>query len=502
MGRLAALVLFIAVVAAAPHVAQAQSDLTVADVRAKIKAATGEPPPSETITATFTRGGQSGTEVRERSGDDFRVDQTVGPIATASGRVGGVAWRQNANGETIVNATEPDEFVSEVMITRLIHVTAPEERYVISRLSPLGRGTKEYVDPATWRIVRFETISATDTTVTTYADFHTIAGYTRAWSSTTSNGHLEDDATYTITDDSVAPVSAAALAIPKDRRTLVEFPQGQTTVTLPVRYDERAGKFIVRIMVGTRGLDFLIDSGSAGIAMDRGVAKSLGLTTIASYSNAANAGRFTAATVIVPSMTIGDLKMRDVVVTTTPSVGIPGDDFQIVGLLGFDFLRAADVRLDYAKGTATATLPSAFVPPVGDHLIDLDVRLASSIPETTVTINGAIGTRFFVDTGGVGALMINDYFRRRFPQAIVDESRRSATVRFNGVGGTFDAEAIQLKEIDLGGASFVHSPAYVVTTSRAYAIDKDGVIGPNLLRIFTVYLDLPHDKIYFVPGGK
>jgi hypothetical protein len=194
--------------------------------------------------------------------------------------------------------------------------------------------------------------------------------------------------------------------------------------------------------------------------------------------------------------------MRDVVVTTTPSVGIPGDDFQIVGLLGFDFLRAADVRLDYAKGTATATLPSAFVPPVGDHLIDLDVRLASSIPETTVTINGAIGTRFFVDTGGVGALMINDYFRRRFPQAIVDESRRSATVRFNGVGGTFDAEAIQLKEIDLGGASFVHSPAYVVTTSRAYAIDKDGVIGPNLLRIFTVYLDLPHDKIYFVPGGK
>lgn len=500
--RLASVALLVAFVFGTTCSAHAQSDLTLAEIREKIKAATGDLPPSETITSSFTRGTQAGTEIRARSGEDYRVDRTVGPVKTAYGRVGGIAWNQNANGETIVNASEPAEMVGEAITTKLAHVTVPEERYIISRLNTVGRGTREYVDPATWQIVRTDTITATDTTVTTYHDFHTIAGYTRAWSGSSSDGHPEDDSSYTITDDSVGPIAAAQLAVPKDRRALVQFPDGQTTVSLPVHFDERSSKFVVRIMVGNRGLDFLIDSGASGIVMDRDVAKSLGLTEFNAVSNGANAGRFVSTTVIVPSMAVGDLKMQDVVVITSPNVGIAGDDFKVVGLLGFDFLRAADVRLDYAHGTASATLPSSFVPPDGAHVIALDLRLASSLPETSVTINGAVGTRFFIDTGGVGALMINDYFRRRYPQAIVDESRRYATVQFHGVGGAFEADQVQLEKFELGGAAFVHATAYVVTSSKAYTIDKDGLIGPSLLRIFTVDLDLPHEKIYLVPGDK
>ena len=490
----------LAYLAAAPHACDAQGELTAADIRDKIRAAAGVLPTNETVTTTFTRGGVTGTEVRIHSGRDYRDDTTLGPIHTAYGLVGGVPWRQNANGQTIVNVVRPEEPMVEGRITFVKHVDAPSELYVISHLTSLGHGTKEYVDPSTWHVVRFESISATQTTTTTYSDFRTTAGFTRAWHRTSSDGHPENDSSDTILSDDVAAVSAERLAVPKDTRSLVSFPDGRSSVALPVRFDDRSSKFIVRVMVGTRGLDFLLDTGASGIVIDRDVAQSLGLVEYNAYSNAANAGRYVGTTTIVPSLAVGDLTMHDVVVSTTPNVGIRGEDFKVVGLLGFDFFRDVGVKLDYSKETATAYVPDSFAPPVSDRRVDLDVNLASSAPEASVTINGAVGTRFTVDTGGVGALMITDYFRRRNPDAVVDENKRPRPMRFVGVGGEFDANAITLAHYEIGRAPFVDSGAYVIASSTSYGSDEDGTIGPDVLRIFTVYLDLPHAKISLVSG--
>jgi hypothetical protein len=319
----------------------AQEALTLDAIRAKVKLAMGTRPTNETVTTSIDRHGLTGTEVRERSGNDYRVDTTIGPIHTAEGSDAGVFWQQNPNGETVVTQGESDgeEPVDEEVHASVTHVSTPSDLYVVSRLNALGRGTKQYYDPATWHEVRFDRISATETTTTLYSDFRTVAGYTRAWHRTVADGHPENDASYTITADDVAPIPAAALAVPPDRRTLVEFPTGVTTVKLPAQYDRLDSKFIVRLVVGGRGLDFILDSGAAGIAIDRDVARSMGLGEFGAYSNAVNAGRYVETTAIVPNISIGDIKMHDVVVTTTPQLGGDRDGFKVVGLLGFDFLH-------------------------------------------------------------------------------------------------------------------------------------------------------------------
>jgi predicted aspartyl protease len=255
-------------------------------------------------------------------------------------------------------------------------------------------------------------------------------------------------------------------------------------------------------MVAGRGLDFILDSGASGIVIDRDVAQSMGFGEFDAYSNAANAGRFLETTTIIPEIAIGTIKMHDVVVNTTPHLGGDRDGFRVVGLLGFDFLHGASVKLDYVNETATAYAPSSFVAPSGSaDIYALDVRLGSYTPETTVTINGAVGTRFTIDTGGAGALMIDDYFRRRFPDAVVDERHARQSADFVGVGGEFDTKAMILAQYQIGDIPFTHSGAYVINSNTVYGDDEDGIIGPEILRIFVVYLDLAHGKVYLVPNA-
>lgn len=481
-----------------PHAALAQAAApTLETIRENVRHATGTLPPDETITTSFVRNGVDGVEVRRRAGKDYRVDTTIGPLHRAYGSAGGVVWRQNENGETVRNAQAPSEPLEERETTTVEHVSTPREQYVISALTPGGRGERQYIDATTWHIVRAQYITANETQTTTYDDFRTTEGYTRAWHRTVSDGHIENEASFTIDADDVKPIAAADLAVPSDRRRLVEFPAGTTTLAIPTRLEQ--GKFVVRIMVGERGLDFLLDSGASGIVIDRDVAQSLGLPEYASYSNAANAGRYVGTTTIVPDMSLAGLRMHDVVVETTPNVGVAGFDFKVVGLLGFDFLRDVDLKLDYNHASITAYEPSSYVAPAGAHTIALAVRLGSFVPQTTVAINGAVGTRFVVDTGGLGALMVDDYFRRRYPTAVVDERNAPEQRLFRGVGGSFSADRVTLKEFTLGSATFENAGAYVVTTRGAYEDRDDGIVGVDLLHAFTVDLDLPHDKIFLVP---
>ena len=396
---------------------RADEELDLATVRENVKKADGTLPPAETLTWSILRHGE--TEIR--SGDSFRDDQTVGPLAVANGKSGGVYWRQNANGQTVEPSDRASEPFEEPTYTKLTHLTTPADVYVISKLTKNGYGSKDYVDPTTWHIVKVERVSPVGTSTTSYDDFRTTAGYTRPWHSVSSDGHVENDVVRTATGIAAGSITQAALAIPKTRRALVEFPPGRTSVILPGGRTSASKKFIVRVTIAGRGLDFLLDTGSAGIVMDRDVAQSLDLKESGVFSSAANAGRYTGSTVVVPHMNVGPLEMHDVAISTIPNLGEDEPQYKIDGLLGFDFLDAVAAKLDYVNGTVTAYDPAALVPPAGPHVIALDVRLGSESPELPDrAINGAVGSRFTIDTGGAGGLMLFDSYRRRNPSAAVD----------------------------------------------------------------------------------
>ncbi len=495
------LILFLGIaplVAAAAAADDRANALDLSTLRARIMSARGTLPPRERVTETYTRGGLSGKLVTTRDGKDSRIDNTYGPLDSSRGDFHGQAWHQNENGETVLEAPEPGLATRETTTTTVTRVTTPLDAWVIATLNAAKAGTKEYVDPKTYRILRFERVGPTGTTMIAYDDFRTVDGYTRSWHWTVRDSHAEDDADYRVVSDDVA-IAPPKLAIPDSRGEFVEFPAGKTSVALPVR--EERGKFIVRVQVGTRGLDLVLDTGASGIVLDDDVVGALGLQHYGSYDNAANAGRFRTTRAIVPEMSVGDLRMHDVVVSAAPHVGIEGADYKAVGLLGFDFIAAVALTLDYEHGTVTATKPAAFAAPTASPTFAIPVRLATQRPLTDVTLDGALGERFLIDTGGAGTMLVFDYFARRHPEALTDALSVFGQPTFHGVGGSFATQPYRVDAVSLGKLNFKDFTVFRVTSASAYSGDEDGVIGPAFLDLFTLYTDYGNAMLYFVPNA-
>jgi hypothetical protein len=347
MARSFGSVLFAFALAASACPARAAGSVpTSAEIEAKVRAAAGPAIPSYREVVDSMGGGVAMHAVTLRSGRDYREEIDDGPLHTAYGSIGGQAWRQNANGETILMQADPGLAVPDATTETVTPIDSPANGYLVSSLDVRGEGLKRYVDGATWHVVRVDSVRLTETTVTTYDDFRTVAGHTTAFHFASSDGHPENDVDSHVTELQPEAVDRNALAVPKSRRILVEFPAGKTTVQLPVRLDR--GKFIVRVNIGSRGLDLVLDSGAAGIFLEDGIVRQLGLPVKRTRSNGVAAGRFREFTAVVPSMSVGDLKMHDVVVDSVPSVNVRGQlgDYQAVGLLGFDFIDDIALKLD------------------------------------------------------------------------------------------------------------------------------------------------------------
>ena len=417
---------------------------TVDEIQAHVRAAAGPRVPNYREVTDATAHGIATHSVSIHSGRDYRTDVDAGPLHTAHGSVGGQSWHQNENGETVLTAADPGFAVPDTFVGTVARIASPVSGYVASSSDPRGVGYKRYVDAATWHVVRIDAVRPSGTTVTTYDDFRTVDGSTRPYHLSSTDGHAENDVDSHVTSFAAEPVDHNALAVPKARRTFVEFPAGTSVVDLPAR--EVHGKFIVRVDVGSRGLDFVLDSGDGvGIVIEDGVFKELGIPVVGTESNGFNAGRFRQTTAVIPSMKVGSLTMRDVVVHTVPSIDEQdaSGQYRAVGLLGFDFIDAVALKLDYVHGTVTAYDPATFHAPDETRGFDLDLRLGTQTPNMTLTIDGAIGERFMLDTGGYGTLLVFDSFVRRNATAMVDEGGgvRARPLRLRGIGGEIETKA-------------------------------------------------------------
>jgi hypothetical protein len=192
--------------------------------------------------------------------------------------------------------------------------------------------------------------------------------------------------------------------------------------------------------------------------------------------------------------------MHDVVAITVPSVNVSSGKRRAVGLLGFDFIDALGLKIDYLHGLVSAVPSDAFVAPTG-AVAALEARLDGGSPLVDVRINGALGERFVIDTGASGTFLIFDYFARRYPDALLDLGGGGGRDRrFRGIGGSVQTEPYQLETIEFGGFKLHGFVGYRVTASAQFAINDDGLIGSDLLRYFDLYTDYAHSRLYLEPN--
>ncbi|MBC5800248.1 MAG: aspartyl protease family protein [Candidatus Eremiobacteraeota bacterium] len=446
-------------------------------------------PATERETWDIRRDGLGGTLVTIHRGSDSISAMTLGPFHSARGSDRGQRWHQNDNGETVFE--RPDPSGNERIVARSVtRVREPVDAWLVSQAYAGGHVVRTYFDPRSYLIVRVDKSLAGRTSHTSYDDFRTDArGRTRAWHEFGGDDRPQTTFDYRLAHDELAPALApGTFTIPGDRRSLVEFPAGSRTVRLPARIEN--GRIYVRLTIAGRGLDFLLDSGAAAMSIDGALARRLGLPAYGRTMETV-AGSFAASRVIVPQVGIGPLAMHDVVMRTIPISMREGTKTRVVGLLGFDFLDAVALRIDYAGGSVDVARPGSGAAPAG--AVPLDVRLGSQIPLTRVTVGEATGNDFIVDTGAEFSLVLFQRFTHAHPELATPLGRgvRSGA----GIGGTMAYRDLVPQRLTLGPVLFEALPTVEALSPYALGFDDaDGLVGSDVLRRFTVYLDYASNR--------
>lgn len=469
-------------------------------------------------TQVFTRrdewkisdGSLSGTRSLIAAGRDFREDETLGPGHTARGRAETKTWQMNENGQVAVGADihrkddVDDAAVASprhAWVTLIGRVDSPASAYVVKVDPPNGRLEYRFYDAKTFLLDRIEQMRQGHRWVITLGDYRATQGVTSAWHVHVSDGHATNDRDETRTVLAIGvPVNPSEVAIPASR-PLVHV-AGSTSVPVTMSEDE----LVVPVMLQGRKVDFILDSGSAGIAIDKDVVEALHIQKYGKFTGE-TAGTYSDSDVILPIMSVGSLTFSDVHAESLPFLTMSQNGIPIAGLLGYDFLRDAVWHIDYVKGTLDAADPGTFVPPAGAHAFP--VTFDDFVPTLQATLAEAEVPALIVDTGAGRSALFSNYADRH-ARAIIDlglgtqmEASYPFVDTFTGVGGRVETRPIQAGPFAVGPWTFPKWLFDVTQDAPAFEFeDYDGLLGQDFLRNFDVYLDYAHAKIYLVPNDR
>ena len=435
-----------------------------------------------------------GTHRVRRSGNDQRETIVLGPFTSEQGLHAGVFWQQTRNGLTYTytgfhqirdevstrawETAEPDRYV------RLAGDSVPYNAYVVEINPPNGRHEWRFIDKGTGYVVRTERVLKRRRYVTTYDDYRIFDGTPEPSHVRTvdSNGNDRDETLLSRTLDLSA--DPHDLDIPPSRRNLVEFPASTSFVRLPVHIVN--GLLVVRVAIGTRSYDFLLDSGAAGIVIDPTIADE-GKFDRYGTRVGSTLGTYTETASILPQMLVGPLRLRNVVVRVVPVPFVIDERTRIVGLLGFDFFADSIVHLDIARGVVDVIAPPAFRPPA--EAVTVPLALDDRTPDVRARIGGVPG-RVVIDTGANRSV-----FTTAFAGRADVTTEGAGNTRFRAMGGVGTAAVVRIKQFELAGID--QTDQLVDVTSADFASeDVDGTVGTDLLHPCELYFDYRANTLY------
>ncbi len=443
----------------------------------------------------LTQDKMSGTYHVFRLGRDERDITLLGPFFSEGGVRGGTRWQQTRNGITYTyNGVHENRDArsdglwltdNEPREVRLIGESVPLNAYVVEIDPPGGRHEWRFIDKSTANMTRREYLEKGRRYTMTFDDYRTFDGIAEPSHvrSVDSYGNERDLSLLSRTLDLTPDQHDVEIA--PSRRTLVEFPAGVTNLHLPMRVVN--GLCVVKVRIGLKDYDFLLDSGAAGIVIDPSIVDDAHLETYGTRTGA-TIGTFTETSGIVPQMTIGGLRMRSVVARV---VSVPfhlDERTHIAGLLGFDFFLDTVVHVDLDHGTANVVAPASFKAPPDTATIP--IALDDRTPVVRARADAVTG-RVVLDTGANRSVFTPPFASR----ADIAFDPSTAVALFRGLGGTGTAETVRLKSFDIAALP-LFDPVVDVSNANLGAEDIDGTAGTDLLHAYDLFFDYRAGALY------
>ena len=235
----------------------------------------------------------------------------------------------------------------------------------------------------------------------------------------------------------------------------------------------------------------MIDTGSAGSAIDSDAAKALGLSTEGQERIEKNFREIVADRVEIPTFRIGNLAFNNLKFYEMNLASLRTVGAKVDGVLGNDILERMVFRLDYSR--QQLVFESSGIPNSAGSVVALRRSKGQFLISTTL-VSEPID--LVLDTGtnltNLSWKSWERVTRTWKPTRIVEGITRSGNP-------TSPAILVCLPEVRLGDAVMRHQAvrAQMKSDEGAFASeDFGGILGGEILRHFEVTFDLGHDRIF------
>jgi predicted aspartyl protease len=268
-------------------------------------------------------------------------------------------------------------------------------------------------------------------------------------------------------------------------------------------FDLVDNRVFVDVFVNGKGpYKFILDTGAIATVSDA-VARDLKLK-IEAGEEGSGVGEKTVRSgrTYINELKLGNVTLRDLdvgVLSLDDAPAVFGSK-PVDGIIGLPIFEKAIVTFDYVKREVTLTAPDKFIALRESTLVPFQRR--GHIPVVDGELDG-IHARFAIDTGARSALLVYGPFadknklREKYHTTIEG-------ITGWGIGGPVRSLLARAQSFKLGSAE-VRDIVIRLSTQRGgatTATDIGGLIGPDILKQFTVTFDYPQSRIFLVRSSN
>jgi hypothetical protein len=257
----------------------------------------------------------------------------------------------------------------------------------------------------------------------------------------------------------------------------------------------RGNRIVIPARINGRETPVLLDTGASATTVDKAFARSIGLPE-GQKIQARGAGGFVDAEIVSGvTLEINGMrfdKMTVAVMDLAPVARSIGGPLNVI--LGREFFNSAVVSIDWAKSQLRVASADGFRPAAGSA----SVELGKNGPFNTIPVSvaGAAPINALLDLGNGGALSLpRTYWESRSELT----NLKSAGAMTGGVGGLHSARAAIVPQVTLGERTIAQVPTILSDSGNDNEPTQMANVGIELLKQFSVDLDLGHDRIFLTP---
>ncbi len=256
----------------------------------------------------------------------------------------------------------------------------------------------------------------------------------------------------------------------------------------------------------TDTLQFILDTGSAGISLDTTTTTELGIKltptdrVVRGVGGSKTVSFAMDRTLFLPGLRVDslDFHVNDYELISQ----VYG--LQVDGIVGYSLLSKFIVQVDYDTEMISIYEKGAFTYPKGGHMLRPSLTLIPIVNAYLKNGKEQHNNRYYFDTGAGMCLLLSHQFVK--DSAILSSRKRQRKViqtEAQGLGGKMAMDITTIREFKLGSYSFRNVPVYLfddVTNVTAYPF-LGGMVGNDLLRRFNLILNYGKKEIYLMPNS-